>query len=546
MSESVPLLRSSSVTSRKRRCSSCPFSYRFQFIHSRGAILVLIWDLMIGIGMNMLTNFVIYNAAYNEILDATLAFTTILAAFFGDFLISRYKLVLVGTYASFLLLIPLMIIVTLQLSSHLLLVLQILCTLSVITTGVVRVILLPFNIDQLIGSSSDELTAVIHWHNMGPAAAILCLQIFIRVRSEILLLPMILGSAVCIICVTAVLVSHNLFNHYLDTTPVNTSNPIKLIVRVLCYARKHKCPENRSALTYWEEEAPSRLDLGKEKYGGPFAEEQVEDVKTILRLIPLLFVCTLATGFYQVYVEGFKGDLYGCHIKFNGFLMFSVYLFIILLHQFLIYPCFRKYIPSMLKRIGLGIVLIVIVNTIYTVLAVTGYYHVGEMFHCLTAFDEKSYVTSERTWLIPHNFFLAVIMYVINVVLVEFILAQCPKAMRGTMMGLWLCFRELRINMMYVLFLPFHHYMSLSFPFGRGFYFFLTQTLFSFVLLLIFIFLAKRYKFRVREVEINIHRIAENHTINNIEQENEYWRRRNETMSQSSSSSDNTQLLISN
>uniref|UniRef100_A0A1X7SJY2 Uncharacterized protein n=1 Tax=Amphimedon queenslandica TaxID=400682 RepID=A0A1X7SJY2_AMPQE len=38
--------------------------------------------------------------------------------------------------------------------------------------------------------------------------------------------------------------------------------------------RKHKYPENRSALTYWEEEAPSRLDLGKNKYGGPFTEEE--------------------------------------------------------------------------------------------------------------------------------------------------------------------------------------------------------------------------------------------------------------------------------
>ena len=543
MSESVPLLRSSSVTSHKRRCSSCPFSYRFQFIHSRGAILVLIWDLMIGICMNMLTNIVIYKAAYNEILDATLAFTTILAAFFGDFLISRYKLVLVGTYASFFLLIPLMIIETLMSQIPLLVFYGFLFFIRN-TIIIARVNLIPFNIDQLIGSSSDELTAVIHWHNVGPVVALFFGKM-ISLETNNLLVSLLCYS-VCIISVTAVLVSHNLFNHYLDTTPVNTSNPIKLIVRVLCYARKHKYPENRSALTYWEEEAPSRLDLGKEKYGGPFTEEQVEDVKTILRLIPLVFVCTLATGFYQVYVEGFKGDVYGCHIKFNGFLMSSVYVFIILLHQFLIYPCFRKYIPSMLKKIGLGIVLIVIVNTIYTVLAVTGYYHVGEMFHCLTAFDEKSYNASEHTWLISHNFILAVIMYVINVVLVEFILAQCPKSMRGTMIGLWLCFRELRINMMYVLFLPFHHYMSLSFPFGRGFYFFLTQTLFSFVLLLIFIFLAKRYKFRVREVEINIHRIAENHTINNIEQENEYWRRRNETMSQSSSSSDNTQLLISN
>ena len=75
-----------------------------------------------------------------------------------------------------------------------------------------------------------------------------------------------------------------------------------MIVRVLCYARKHKCPENRSALTYWEEEAPSRLDLGKEKYGGPFTEEQqVKDVKNVLRLLPIILVCSVGSGFYISY-----------------------------------------------------------------------------------------------------------------------------------------------------------------------------------------------------------------------------------------------------
>ena len=59
--------------------------------------------------------------------------------------------------------------------------------------------------------------------------------------------------------------------------------PIALffIMQVLKYARKkqtNKYPRNRSALTYCEEDYPSRLDLGKDKYGGPFSEEQVEDV----------------------------------------------------------------------------------------------------------------------------------------------------------------------------------------------------------------------------------------------------------------------------
>ena len=95
--------------------------------------------------------------------------------------------------------------------------------------------------------------------------------------------------------VSLVLVSYSFFKHKLENISL-IKNPIKLIVRVLCYAKKHKYPENRSALTYWEEEAPSRLDLGKEKYGGPFTEEEVEDVKTFFRIVfPLIIsVCAYA------------------------------------------------------------------------------------------------------------------------------------------------------------------------------------------------------------------------------------------------------------
>ena len=45
---------------------------------------------------------------------------------------------------------------------------------------------------------------------------------------------------------------------------------LKNIYRVLKFAAKHKAPINRSALTYWEEDIPSRIDLGKSRYGGPF------------------------------------------------------------------------------------------------------------------------------------------------------------------------------------------------------------------------------------------------------------------------------------
>jgi hypothetical protein len=51
---------------------------------------------------------------------------------------------------------------------------------------------------------------------------------------------------------------------------------------------QHKAPIHRSAFTYCEDELPTRIDFGKERYGGPFSTEQVEDVKAFLGIPCLL------------------------------------------------------------------------------------------------------------------------------------------------------------------------------------------------------------------------------------------------------------------
>ena len=70
---------------------------------------------------------------------------------------------------------------------------------------------------------------------------------------------------------------------------------------IVKYAWQHKCPVNRSAFTYWENDIPSRIDLGKNKYGGPFTNEEVEDTKTFFCILLLLF------------------SLLGLHLSTNGF-----------------------------------------------------------------------------------------------------------------------------------------------------------------------------------------------------------------------------------
>ena len=99
-----------------------------------------------------------------------------------------------------------------------------------------------------------------------------------RVITQVLSLLLVLSMS--IVCCTIFLLAPK----WLIVEP-KSSQALKTIYQVLKFAAKHKAPLNRSALTYWEEDMPSRLDLGKSRFGGPFTTEQVEDVKTFFKIV---------------------------------------------------------------------------------------------------------------------------------------------------------------------------------------------------------------------------------------------------------------------
>ena len=57
------------------------------------------------------------------------------------------------------------------------------------------------------------------------------------------------------VTISQVLITHSFFKHRLETTPL-IINPIKLIAKVLNYAKKNKYPRNRSALNLLGEGLP--------------------------------------------------------------------------------------------------------------------------------------------------------------------------------------------------------------------------------------------------------------------------------------------------
>ena len=281
------------------------FKYRFQLIKSRAAVLVLIWDLLLQIYTQSMLYLIVILAGIFSLEDDTLYvlsenFFLIPFLFYpvggliADVWIGRYRMISISGYISIVAwLFCVISYVFYMYKRDVTIYIPVNITILIITaflfvsgTAGFQSNILPFNIDQMMGASGDQLSAIIYWHMFGSF-------IVYSFATSVIPILYLLPACVTISCITILIisVSNCLFKRWLDTTPQIT-NPIKHIVRVLNYARKNKYPRNRSALTYWEEDYPSRLDLGKEKYGGPFSEEEVEDVKTVLRLLPL-FICVV-------------------------------------------------------------------------------------------------------------------------------------------------------------------------------------------------------------------------------------------------------------
>ena len=160
------------------------------------------------------------------------------------------------------------------------------------------------------------------------------------------------------------------YRHHLVIEPAQHNNPIKLIWRVIRYALTHKQPVRHSAFTYGEF-PPPRLDLGKERHGGPFTTVQVEDVKSFLYILSIL-LGTYGYGFLDTnskitvqYLIFLQTDSPNCFIKYLllTYPLAVPYLFIVFavpFYQYIIVPFFSQYIPSMLKRMWIGLMALLV------------------------------------------------------------------------------------------------------------------------------------------------------------------------------------------
>ena len=147
-----------------------------------------------------------------------------------------------------------------------------------------------FGLDQLHDSPTQHLVLYIHWYVLvsfagGQVATLITSFCFYETHHEFIIVALTVLAYVLLISSLCVGYFKNRAWFLVDP---GSRNPYRLVYQAICFAWRHAYPVRRSAFTYCEDELPSRLDLGKEKYGGPFTTEQIENVKVFLGLLRVL------------------------------------------------------------------------------------------------------------------------------------------------------------------------------------------------------------------------------------------------------------------
>ena len=250
-----------------------------------------------------------------------------------------------------------------------------------------------------------------------------------------------------------------MFNHWLVKEPV-TQNPFKLVYSVIRYAIKHKHPECRSAFTYCEDEPPSRTDFGKIKYGGPFTTEQVEDVKTFLRVLIvtlvgiITFVVMIATRQLTLNLSDKLTDISNardesfskCYSK-DAFVEVCFYSGVILLplYELFFYSVFYRcleVIKSGWKFILDTILLLAEILSVLVIDTVARYKYLDSANYnttipCIGKGTLSAIV--DYWWMAMLMLLHSLSTNLLGIGAVEFIASQAPYSMRGLIMGTAYC-----------------------------------------------------------------------------------------------------------
>ena len=412
--------------------------------------------------------------------------------------------------------------------------------------GIFFVNVIPYAMDQLRDSPTHESSVFIFWcvWTIFTASSI---DVFISsVRSIIAdILPQmnttatdVISGAVGTTCFTAISVLILVISiasffvidrrqEWFNVEPRNV-NPYKLVYRVTKFAFQHKVPVRRSAFTYCEDDPPSGLDLGKSKYGGPFAMEEVEDVKVFYEILKVLV--SLGPFFYVIENSAtsdighhISNNLSGKYVLFNG--MLQSLLQSVAIPIYLYFSNYHKSLAALQSLRKVEISLIIVLIKLVFMLAVDIAAHVkSDGLSCMFNNDAVSQDFSHSQVviiLVTLEILSAVSITILYTSYLEFICAQSPHSMKGVLIGLAYAMLSGVFPLFGVILRILLDYWKHLSYFSCGFMYYSVHIGLALVSFILFVRAVKRYKYRERDEPCRVRQYAEEY-YSNPQQEPNY------------------------
>ena len=492
--------------------------YRVRWFSSKGALLVLLWTLLVGIGCTSSLHIIVNSTAHcaSAQLKWSLSITSVLSGvvsaplsgWLADAKFGNYKVFRVGAVLLFISAVMnclLLILEELVWDSNNVLKWTYECSVgSLFFVGVCACLVtaLPLGLDQMPDASSSSITSYIAWFCCTIFFEIFLLKVFNtfdNIMDTSIYLVLALISALCL---GILLISNFLLSPKWLIIEPKSPQSLKTIYRVLNFAAKHKAPLNRSALTYWEEDIPSRIDLGKSKYGGPFTTEQVEDVKTIVRLLvvsSLLFIVSLSLIFgideplsNILVMHSFTSDV--THFFTHSYVIYAI--LATFAFEFLVYPLAKNKLPSILKRITAVPLILTLVSLVCFSLLLASY------------LSHSSETTT--TWIVNilYTVMSGILLQVLLTAVFEFMCSQSPYHMRGLLVSFVVpltvtsCIVGIRVGLALRHNVCSTHMQCFLISFS-------VKIITCFIGFLLFCVVARWYKMRVRDEDYSPQRVVE-------------------------------------
>ena len=358
--------------------------------------------------------------------------------------------------------------------------------------GLFEANVIQFGSDQLLFASSEKLSVFVSWYfwsmyTMLLAVYYTCDLLYFPLHFNTKFQPhtvqLILSSVITLVSVLLfmfLLILWWMWRHHLKTDPDRHINPVKHIYSVLKFVKSHNQPLMRSALTYGE--FPTRMDYAKQRYGGPFTTEQVEDVKTFGRI--LLVIVTLSGSLLISSTSSVS-------IYSTLYLQYLVIVMYIPVHLLFFRTCLHRWTTkiTILQKIGFGLFLAFVQNLLMIVYS----YNSSSQAHTILIIMTALF----------HGF--STILVFLSVL--QFILAQAPRNMQGLLIGMWYAYWSVTIIFQILLKYSLnsnHHYSLYT----------ICSSIVSFLSLMLFLLVSANYCYRQREepADINRQRIAEEYT----------------------------------